>query len=87
MAENRGILIFSGQPDSSSSVSASSNDARSIRKGLGVQDSEVSTLEYVNNKIAQVLHDTNGAGKGQGQMPEQGQQISRGQQHLQVSIR
>ena len=68
-------------------MSATSNDAKSIRKGLGIQDSEVSTLEYVKNKIAQCLHDdTPGKGQGQGQVQEQGQQqMNRGQQHLQVN--
>ena len=68
-------------------MSVSSNDAKGMRKGHGVQDSEVSTVEYVKNKIAQVLHD-DGPGKGQGQEQGQGQQqMNRGQQqHLQVSL-
>ena len=81
------ILYHPGQPDSSSnSVSSGSSDTKAIRKGLGIQDSEVTTLEYVKNKIASCMTDDGPAGKGQGQVPEQGQgqQVNRGQQHLQV---
>ena len=81
------ILYLPGQPDSSSnSVSSGSSDTKAIRKGLGIQDSEVTTLEYVKNKIASCMTDDGPASKGQGQVPEQGQgqQVNRGQQHLQV---
>ena len=80
------FLHYLGQPDSSSNNVSASSDAKAMRKGLGIQDSEVSTLEYVKNKIAACMTDDSSAGKGQSQVPEQGQgqQVNRGQQHLQV---
>ena len=79
-------IYYPGQPDSSSNSVSGSSDGKAMRKGLGIQDSEVSTLEYVKNKIASCMTEDGPAGKGQGQAMEQGQgqQVNRGQQHLQV---
>ncbi|XP_053376289.1 nuclear receptor corepressor 1-like isoform X2 [Mercenaria mercenaria] len=67
-----------GQADSSSS---SAEVKSALRKGMGIQDSEVSPLEYVQNKIAQCLHDESNDGK-QGPSNPQGQSATDIQQAM-----
>ena len=55
------LYVLSGQADSSSSTGMLGAEAKlAARKAMGVQDSEVSPLEYVQNKIAQCLQDEGG---------------------------
>jgi hypothetical protein len=78
---------YIGQADSSSCPGEVKS---SVRKGMGIQDSEVSPLEYVQSKIAQCRHDDSSDGK-LGQSSQQSttdmhQAMSTRGPHSQVSL-